>query len=117
MKPLRVAFAGKVKSNLLDYTLDHKLAIHQLKPALDKLVGELDKLEAFITDLQRKLEATKASGRNEQRAKSMQRDLLAKENWQGRLKSKTYAMRQHMLRDVISQADVVSQPKLLLKLS
>lgn len=113
VKALRVGFGGNVRSSLLEHTLDHKLSIHPLQPTLLKLIKREEELSTRLVDLETRLKNvrdTESSGnaRIGVRGDRMQKALLAMQGEHGALKSRKYAMQQEMLRDVISDADVVS---------
>jgi bifunctional ADP-heptose synthase (sugar kinase/adenylyltransferase) len=112
VKALRVGFGGNVRSSLIEHTLDHKLETHPLQPALARLVKREEGLSARMMGLEsqlvevrrRELSGTKGLSK---RGDNMQLSLLNMQNEQNVLKSRIYAMQQQMLRNVISEADVV----------
>ncbi|KAG5650472.1 hypothetical protein H0H81_012135, partial [Sphagnurus paluster] len=112
VKALRVGSGSHVRASLLEYTLDHKLAIHPLASELIRLVQEEEKLAHKLDDLSKRLSdvqrQAKTSTRMQTKAANMTRAVLALEANQSSLRSKKYGMRQEMLRDVLSEADVVS---------
>lgn len=113
--PLRVGFGGKVKSTLLEHTLDYKLEIHPLRPTLDKVIRQEDEVSARIHELiKRRDEITAkwtAGGCSSDRLRTMKdnisSDIVAKGKTLGALRGRKYALQQEMLRDVIAKADVV----------
>ncbi|GLB44126.1 putative P-loop containing nucleoside triphosphate hydrolase protein [Lyophyllum shimeji] len=110
VKALRVGSGSNVRSSLIQHTLDHKLANHHLSPSLLGLIKGEDQLAAKVDDLRSRLgEVTKQkrSTRAQQKAENMTRALLAMEANHAQLRSRKYAMRQEMLRDVVSAADVI----------
>jgi hypothetical protein len=114
VKALRVGFGGNVRSSLIEHTLDHKLETHPLQPTLARLVKREEELSSRMMDLEsqlvqvrrQELNGTKGLGK---RGDNMQLSLLNMQNEQNVLKSRIYAMQQQMLRNVISEADVVCE--------
>jgi regulator of nonsense transcripts 1 len=114
VKALRVGFGGNVRSSLIEHTLDHKLETHPLQPTLARLVKREEELSSRMMDLEsqlvqvrrHELNGTKGLGK---RGDNMQLSLLNMQNEQNVLKSRIYAMQQQMLRNVISEADVVCE--------
>jgi superfamily I DNA/RNA helicase len=51
VNPLRVGYGGKVKSSLYEHTLDHKLSVHPLKPHIDKLSKDEERIQKRVTTL------------------------------------------------------------------
>lgn len=114
VKALRVGFVGNVRSSLTEHTLDHKLEIHPLQPSLVRLVKREEELSARMIDLKSRLGEVRRKEFNgtkglTKRGDNMQLSLLIVQNEQHALKSRIYAMQQQMLRDVISDADVVCE--------
>ncbi|KAF8064109.1 P-loop containing nucleoside triphosphate hydrolase protein [Lyophyllum atratum] len=109
VKALRVGSGSNVRSSLIQHTLDHKLESHPLAPALLRLIKEEEQLNVKLDDLKSRLldVAKQKTIRMQQKAANMTRALLAMEASLGTLRSRKYAMRQEMLRDVISAADVI----------
>ncbi|KAG6856541.1 hypothetical protein H0H87_003360 [Tephrocybe sp. NHM501043] len=109
VKALRVGSGAAVRSSIAQYTLDHKLSEHPLTPELQRVQKEAEKLNREIEDLKQRLWDVqhKAGQRAQQKAENMKRALLIKGANLGALKSKQYALRQHMLRDVLGDADVI----------
>lgn len=107
MKPLRVAFGGKVKPSLHEHTLDHKLERHPLKPKVDKLEEDELRIRKEIAALTKKIRELDTSGRHQIRLDRMRSDLIVKERQQKVTGSKKYHFKQQMLRDILSDADVV----------
>ncbi|KAF5376100.1 hypothetical protein D9615_007758 [Tricholomella constricta] len=110
VKALRVGSGSNVRSTLIQHTLDHKLSIHHLAPILLNVINDEKKVIYQLDDLKSRLavvEKQKTSIRVQQKAAKMTRALLAMEASLGALKSRKYAMRQEMLRDVLSAADVI----------
>lgn len=112
VKALRVGFVGNVRSSLTEHTLDHKLEIHPLQPSLVRLVKREEELSARMIDLKSRLGEVRRKEFNgtkglTKRGDNMQLSLLIVQNEQHALKSRIYAMQQQMLRDVISDADVI----------
>ncbi|KAJ6554012.1 P-loop containing nucleoside triphosphate hydrolase protein [Mycena vulgaris] len=116
VKPLRVGFAGKVKSSLVEHTLDYKLECHPLKPSLDALAKQEEAVSQRIRDLSKKLTDIKksktgtsanAQERKRQIIANMEADLAVRQRIQTSLKARMYALEMRMLRDVVSKADVI----------
>ncbi|KAI6015691.1 hypothetical protein EDC04DRAFT_2903551 [Pisolithus marmoratus] len=110
LKPLRVGFGAKVKSSLGEYTLDHQLEKHPLKPKVDKLAEEETSLEKRRAQLEKKIKDVQKEGRagSSDRLERMTSALSMLERQSMSIRSKLFAMHQEMLRDVTSAADVVS---------
>jgi len=53
VKPLRIAFGGKVKPSLLEHTLDYKFDRHPLKPEVDRLANQEQTLYSDLMALER----------------------------------------------------------------
>ena len=114
VKALRVGFGGNVRSTLMEHTLDHKLETHSLQPALVRLVKREAELSARMNCLEsrlgeirrRELNCTKCINKQ---ADNLQLSLLTMQNEQNALKSRIYAMQQQMLRNIVSDADVVRE--------
>lgn len=110
VKALRVGSGSSVRSSITEYTLDHKLSEHPLAPQLQKIVEDIETLTLKIDDLQERLDDTarQEGSRKQQMAENMTRALLAMSKNLQVLKSRKYGLSQQMLRDVLSDADVVS---------
>jgi hypothetical protein len=115
LQPLRVGYGGKVKSSLLEHTLDYKLGTHPLKPELDQLTKKEEALQRRSTHLRKKLDELRRSesGRHGERQEKVHAALISVEKQEGALRSRIYAIRQKMLRHVVNDADVVRQLLLL----
>ncbi|KAH0579749.1 hypothetical protein H2248_002586 [Termitomyces sp. 'cryptogamus'] len=109
VKALRVGSGSSVRSSITQYTLDHKLSEHPSTPLLQRVVKDIDDLTRRIDDLKERLDATiqQTGRRAQQKAENMTRGLLALTANLQALKSKKYALSQEMLRDVLSDADVI----------
>ena len=113
VKALRVGFGGSVRSSVLEHTLDYKLSIHPLQPRLLDLAKEEEGLGRRIAGLKIDLRDVcdkESSGDATAIAKAerMRKALLAVQGEHAGVRSRKYAMQQQMLREVISDADVVS---------
>jgi hypothetical protein len=108
VKPLRVAFGGKVKSSLFEHTLDHKLQQHPLKPEVDNLAEREQALRKEVAALEKTILDLEKTGRHRTRLDRMKSDVIFKERQQNFLSSKKYQLEQKMLRDILAAADVVS---------
>lgn len=113
VKALRVGFGGSIRSSVLEHTLDYKLSIHPLQPRLLDLAKQEEELAKRIADLEIRLRDIcdkESSGDAKAIAKAgrMQKALLAMQGEHAGMRSRKYAMQQQMLREVISDADVVS---------
>lgn len=114
VKALRVGFGGNVRSSLIEHTLDYKLETHPLQPTLARLVKREEELSARMIALESRLGEVRRKELNDtkgltKRGDNMQLSLLSMQNQQHALKSRLYAMQQQMLRNVISDADVVCE--------
>lgn len=109
LKPLRIGFGAKVKSNLSEYTLDYQLEKHPLKPKVDKLAEEETSIEKRRAQLEKKIKDVQREGRegSSDRLERMISALTMLERQTMSIRSKLYAMHQEMLRDVTSAADVI----------
>jgi hypothetical protein len=116
VKPLRVGFGGNVRASLLEHTLDHKLQAHPLQPSMGNTVKREEELTERIKDLEQRLGLIQNNTTASliKRAANMQVALVQMEREHGALKSRIYAMKQEMLRDVVTDADVVCRTKLLI---
>ena len=111
VRPLRVGYDGKVKSSLLEHTLDYKLEKHPLKNEVDELSKTEENLRKRASALRDKLDDS--SNEDIRLTKRAHVTLIGIEKQQGAVRSKLYAIRQRMLKDVIHGADVVRPPKYL----
>jgi hypothetical protein len=107
VKALRVAFGGKVKPSLYEHTLDYKIDHHPLKPEIDKLAEQEQAYENNLKALQKKIFDLDSSGRHQYRLDRMKSDMILKERQHNFVRSKKYQLRQKMLCDIFSAADVV----------
>ncbi|TFK69818.1 P-loop containing nucleoside triphosphate hydrolase protein, partial [Pluteus cervinus] len=106
LKPLRVAAGGRVKPQLQEYTLEDKRSIHPKKPELDRLEKQEQDLEGEIKNLQQKRELVDDSSL-EKRLQNLDNQMTHKKNRLRWLRGRIYALDQEILRDVLSQADVL----------
>ncbi|KAG5646157.1 hypothetical protein DXG03_004210 [Asterophora parasitica] len=109
VKALRVGSGSSVRSSLVSHTLDYQLSIHPLAPKLLAIAKEEESLVTKLDDLKSRIrEADKLeSMRHQQKAERMKRALVQTEAHQKSLKSRKYALRQSMLSDILSAADVI----------
>lgn len=107
VKPLRVAFGSKVKPSLFEHTLECKLEQHILKPKVDKLEEQEQKIQKEIASLDKKIRELDTSGRHQTRLDRMRSDMIVRERQYNVVRSKKYHFKQQMLRDILSDADVV----------
>lgn len=107
VKPLRVAFSGKVKPSLFKHTLDYKLQQHILKPEVDKLDEQEQKIQKEVAALDKTIRGLDTSGRHQTRLDRMKSDMIVQERQYNMVRSKKYHLKQQMLRDILSDADVV----------
>jgi hypothetical protein len=107
VKPLRVAFGGKVKPSLFEHTLDYKLEQHPLKPEVDKLDEQEQRIQKDIVALGKTIHGLDTRGRHQIRLDRMKSDMIVKERQYNVVRSKKYHLKQQMLRDILSDADVV----------
>ncbi|KAH7924454.1 P-loop containing nucleoside triphosphate hydrolase protein [Leucogyrophana mollusca] len=103
VKPLRVGYGGKIKSSLYEHTLDCKLEQHALKPQVDRLISDQDRIGKRRSDLMEKIQGEAKAPRLER----MRTALVVVERQAQAINSKLYALHQEMLRDITSQADVI----------
>jgi len=108
VKALRVAFGGKVKASLTEHTLDYKLDQHPSKPELDRLTQEDHALDREITNLAKRIFELEKAGRYPSRLDRMRASVVFKERQQNIVRSRKYALRQKMLRQILAAADVVN---------
>ena len=108
MRPLRIAFSGKVKSSLFEHTLDNKFEQHPSKPEADRLAEEEQKLQKAITALGEMVIELKSKGTRLVRLDRINSDIHFKEKEMNAVRMKRYVLKQKMLRDILSAADVVS---------
>jgi hypothetical protein len=108
VKPLRVAFGGKVKPSLFEHTLDCKLEQHPLKADVDRLAEREQTLQEELKVLEEAMLDLTTTGRHQIRLKHMQADVIFKKRQQSVVRSNKYRLRQKMLRDILAAADVVS---------
>lgn len=102
VKPLRVAYGGKVKADLAERTLDFKMSIHPLNSSLDAVTKEADASSTRLLKLKDKKATLSINSE-----KRLTFEMIALERQQGTLKRKIYRMKQVILRDILSKADVV----------
>ncbi|KAJ7442181.1 P-loop containing nucleoside triphosphate hydrolase protein [Mycena galericulata] len=116
VRPLRVGFGGQVKESLVEHTLDYKLEHHALQPAMAALVKQEEEVQQRIRDIMKKLGDVReskvgASAHAQERARqiiaNMEADLALRQRMQNSIKARIYALGMEMLRDVISEADVI----------
>lgn len=107
VKPLRVAFGGKVKPSLFEHTLDYKLDRHPLRPEADRLAEEELKIQKSIGVLDKTIHELDISGRHQSRLDRMKSDVIVKERHFNAVRSRKFSLKQRMLRDILSDADVV----------
>ncbi|KAH7911786.1 P-loop containing nucleoside triphosphate hydrolase protein [Hygrophoropsis aurantiaca] len=103
IKPLRVGYGGKIKSSLYKHTLDYKLEQHPLKPRVDSLISDQERLEKRRSDLAEKIQNESKAPRLER----MRTAFVSVERQAQVIKSKLYALHQEMLREITSEADVI----------
>ena len=110
LKPLRVGFAGKVKPSLLQFTPESEMERHPLRTKYEQLRERVKELEKSIKELIARLRDYKKAGnsRFSQRVQAMEEDVLWKEKQVASLDRRAYGIYMTMLRDVVTQADVVS---------
>lgn len=116
VKPLRVGSPGNIRQSLIPHSLDYKLQCHALYPTFEKAVNDLGSLSADIAKfvvrygktVQKLREQKEPSKTRRTRAQNMLISLEMMKQRSKKLESKVFAIRQEMLRDVVSDADVVS---------
>jgi DNA polymerase III delta prime subunit len=106
LKPLRVGYGLQTKSSLTEYSLETKLDMHPLRAKADELSKEEESLKTRIDYLQQRLRALMQKGL-QTRQYSMHSALAGLERRLVATSSKKYAIRQEMLQDIITQADVI----------
>ncbi|KAF8966896.1 P-loop containing nucleoside triphosphate hydrolase protein [Flammula alnicola] len=115
VKPLRVGYHGHVRESLLNHSLDYKLQEHHLHDKLSTLVAEealmqpkIEELTAKCSVLEAKIQKSSRPRKDTlRRMSNMQTALVKLELRHKYLKGRIYATQQHMLRDVMAQADVI----------
>lgn len=110
VKPVRVAFGSQVKSSLKEHTLDYKMEIHPLKPKLDGLIEEEQALKNYLLEQRKKIIAAmrkQKSPKLEQRIRNMKINANHSDRLRNLVRAKQYSMKQIMLREILSEADVV----------
>ena len=58
MNPLRIGLDTKIRSNLYEYTLEHKLSLHPMKEKYDKILFRLKEVYETILDIRRMIKRT-----------------------------------------------------------
>ncbi|KAF8176314.1 P-loop containing nucleoside triphosphate hydrolase protein [Pholiota molesta] len=116
VQPLRVGYHGSIRDSLLAYTLDYKLEQHPLNETLKKYADEVATIPSKIAELTERCEDLEEKMSNVVRSpqkKTLQRmanmkDALVKLETRHRfLKTRVFATQQKMLKDVVSNADVI----------
>ncbi|CAL1698014.1 unnamed protein product [Somion occarium] len=109
LKPLRIGYGGKVKESLRETTLEAKIAAHRLSKDLERVNAQTEMVEKRrknllmrISELRSKKMASLAG-----RLINMETDLIWMDRQLAALKAKGYAIYQEMLKDIVSDADVV----------
>lgn len=117
MEPLRVGYHGSIRDSLVAYTLDYKLEKHPLNETLKKYADEVASIPLKIAeltdrcqDLEEKMTKAVRSPQKKtlQRMANMKDALVRLETRHKFLKTRVFATQQKMLKDVVSNADVVS---------
>jgi hypothetical protein len=103
VQPLRVGHGGKVKSRLVEHTLDFKLENHPLRREVNELSGEDERLQKRMDDLQKRVDGVCKGERRDK----MQMGLISMERHHKAVKGKLYGVRQQMLQEIVGKADVV----------
>jgi superfamily I DNA and/or RNA helicase len=106
-----------VKESLAEHTLDYKLEHHRLKPSMDALVKEEERIANRIREILKKMDPVRerlklAKTPNAQETarkimSNMEADLALRQRMQNSVKARIYALQMEMLRDVVAKADVV----------
>ena len=109
VKALRVAFGGKVKASLEKYTLGYRLDHHPLRPEADRLANQERQIYHDIVNLRKMISKLEASGQHQNRLNCIKSDLAGKERIYNVVRAKQYALKERMLRDILSEADVVRE--------
>lgn len=107
VKALRVAFGGKVKPSLEEYTLGYKLDRHPLRPEADRLAEQEEKMQLDIVSLKKRISKLNASGQHPDRLNNMKRDVVVREKRCNVVRARKYELKERMLREILSEADVV----------
>lgn len=111
VKPLRVGFGGKVRKSLEPFTIAYRRERHPKAGAAAKAEKEVEELSKLVEDNRRRTvelgkTGTPAALRNLEVA---QRALATRERRLQAVKAKSYAIEQGILRDIVKDADVVSE--------
>ncbi|KAK7031328.1 P-loop containing nucleoside triphosphate hydrolase protein, partial [Favolaschia claudopus] len=117
VRPLRIGSAGQAKASIVEHTLDHKIELHPLKPTLDKLIKDADRVMTRVTEIEKKIndmrdrptlaQTSNMRDRALQILANMQADLVLQQRRQHSLKTRLYALQMEILRDIIAKADVI----------
>jgi hypothetical protein len=115
LNPLRVGLSGTAASSALaPYTLDHKLTLHplyEMSVALQEectaLGAKISKIEKQCYPLKNRLGAEGLPANLRRRLVNMETELVKLQRMFKTVKSRLYAAKQAMLRDVVDDADVV----------
>ncbi|KDQ54482.1 hypothetical protein JAAARDRAFT_135529 [Jaapia argillacea MUCL 33604] len=105
VRPLRVGYGGKVKESLFEHTLDAKLEAHPLKPQVDQLDIDFERVQKRFTEAKQRLQASEST-LHSKRYLTLQTAVASYEKQLKVVSAKTYALRQEMLRDIVTAADV-----------
>ncbi|KAG6837045.1 hypothetical protein H0H93_015616 [Arthromyces matolae] len=109
VKPLRVGSGGSVRSSVAEHTLDHRMSIHPLGPELQAIMKAIEtathKYDALKERIREKSKTTNA--RSLKMVENMVKSLLASEAHLGTLRKRKYALNQYILKDCLSDADVI----------
>lgn len=112
LSPLRVGYVGKVKQSLLEHTLEHKLTKHPLAAQLQRIKDQMEKTEERLKALETRIKELqpKLGGRNHlsQRLEAMEADAIIMSRQIETLKAKGFAVYLKMVREIVVEADVVS---------
>jgi hypothetical protein len=108
LNPLRIGY-GKVRSSLLDHTLEAQMLKHPLAPKLKSVSEERESAERQYKALGVDILRIKTSGTASQlkRLDAMEKNYHRLENRTEQLGAKEYGIHQEMLSDIVRKADVV----------
>jgi hypothetical protein len=118
LKPLRIAFSGKVKPEIEEYTYQQAMARHFLKPRLDELTAQCEQAAGNLRliDEQIREKALTDTG-SAQSQKALERLRIRRTSAERRvhgLQAERYRTEQVILQEMLQEAQVVcvfSYPK------
>ncbi|KLO16533.1 P-loop containing nucleoside triphosphate hydrolase protein [Schizopora paradoxa] len=112
LKPLRIGFEGKVKSDLEEHLLEYQFDSHPLQKLFEKITEKIREMNTAIRDLSAQIKKLKeessiSSKGMQERIANMERELEKKMERKQSLKVRRFIMEQRMYRDILSKVDVI----------